>query len=66
MFSAVKKPPTTHYLYDPSDQRVQMDVKKGAAATTSTKFFNQYYEVAHKIGVRYLFLLYSTTTFPFL
>lgn len=46
---------TTHYAYDANDQRVQMDVKKGAAATTSTKYFNQFYEVMGATTTMYIY-----------
>lgn len=36
---------TTHYAYDENDQRVTMDVKKGSAATSTTKYFSPQYEV---------------------
>lgn len=47
---------TTHYQYDFNDQRVQQDVKIGAAATSSTVYWNKYFQTAGATTTLYVFL----------
>lgn len=46
---------STHYAYDTSDQRVQMDQRINGAATTTNKYFNQYYETTGATTTLYVF-----------
>ena len=47
---------TTHYLYDYNDQRVQQDVKIGAGATSTTKYFSKLFETKGATTTLYVFL----------
>lgn len=47
---------STHYLYDFNDQRVQQDVKIGASATSSTKYFSKLFETKGATTTLYVFL----------
>lgn len=46
---------TTHYLYDANDARVEQDIKIGSAATTTTKYWNQFYETTGATTTMYVY-----------
>lgn len=46
---------STHYLYDANDARVAQDTKIGAGATTTTKFWNRFYETSGATTTMYIF-----------
>lgn len=47
---------TTHYLYDYNDQRVQQDVKIGAGATSTTRYWSKIFETKGSTTTLYVFL----------
>jgi RHS repeat-associated protein len=47
---------TTAYTYDHADHRVQQDVRRGAGSTTTTKYFNRYYETTGGTTTLYVFV----------
>ncbi len=47
---------TTHYLYDQNNQRVEQDIKIGAGATSTTKYFSKYFETSGATTTLYVFL----------
>lgn len=46
---------TTHYFYDEADQRVEQDIKRGALATTTTKYYSSLYETTGATTTLYVY-----------
>jgi RHS repeat-associated protein len=47
---------TTGYIYNHAGQRVQQDVKIGTNATSTTKYFNRYFETSGATTTLYIYL----------